>query len=152
MQVGEGQREREREKERERILSRLHAQCWTQSGAWSHDHKIMTWAKIKSRTLNQLSHPDTPYVVIFITHLHQLSAGNVLNIPLIKEMAYTITIIRCQIFLSTYDWKQKKESKQHFYLKERKVSLALGEMGLLSLSCHWKGPQTGPLGEAGDTE
>ena len=69
-------REREREREctqvgerdwgRERILIRLHAQCGAQHQAQSHDPWIMTWAEIKSWTLNlnQLSHPGTP--------LHQL--------------------------------------------------------------------------------
>ena len=33
---------------RERILSRLYAEHGTWHGAWSHDSKIMTWAKIKS--------------------------------------------------------------------------------------------------------
>ena len=35
-------------KREERLLGRLHAQ----SGAGSHDPKIMTWAKIKILTLN----------------------------------------------------------------------------------------------------
>ena len=30
---------------------------WTQSGAWSDDPEIMTWAEIKSQILNQLCHP-----------------------------------------------------------------------------------------------
>ena len=41
--------------ERERILSRLHAQCRAQHGAWSHDREIMTWAKQESDT--QLPEP-----------------------------------------------------------------------------------------------
>ena len=29
-------------------------------GAWSHHPEIMTWAKMKSQMLNQLSHPGAP--------------------------------------------------------------------------------------------
>ena len=49
-----------REKEGEKILSRLHAQHRAQRGTWSHDPGIMTWAEIKSWTLNQLSYPGIP--------------------------------------------------------------------------------------------
>ena len=45
---------------RERILSRLHAQHRAWCRAWSHDPDVMTWAEIKSWTLNQLSHPSAP--------------------------------------------------------------------------------------------
>ena len=34
-----------------RILSRLHAQCRAQCGARPHDPRIMTWAEIKTQTL-----------------------------------------------------------------------------------------------------
>ena len=43
--------------QRERILSRFHAQHGASSGARSHNLKIMSWVKIKSETLSQLSHP-----------------------------------------------------------------------------------------------
>ena len=49
-----------RGKGRERILIGLHAQHRTLHWTWSHDPEIMTWAKIKSQALNQLSHPGTP--------------------------------------------------------------------------------------------
>ena len=38
-------------------ISRLCAECRAQCGALSHDPEIIIWAKIKSWTLNQLSHP-----------------------------------------------------------------------------------------------
>ena len=41
---------------RERILSRLHAHHGARCRAQSHNPEIMTWAKVKSWTLNQLSH------------------------------------------------------------------------------------------------
>ena len=61
--VGEGLRERERL----RIPSRLYAL----RGAWlravSHDPEVMTWAKIKSWTLSQLSHPGNPRIIFLIS-------------------------------------------------------------------------------------
>ena len=51
-QAGERSRERERERERERLSSRLHTPQGAQLRAQSHDPGIITWAKIKSRTLN----------------------------------------------------------------------------------------------------
>ena len=51
---GNGQRERER------ILNRLHTQHRAQHRARSHNSQIMTWAKIKSQTLNWLSKPGAP--------------------------------------------------------------------------------------------
>ena len=50
------------EGDQERILSRLHAPHRDWHTAGSHDPGIMTWVKIKSGTLNWLSHlgaPDT---------------------------------------------------------------------------------------------
>ena len=44
----------------ERISSRLHAGQGARCGTQSHDPEIVTWAKIKSQRLNQLSHPGTP--------------------------------------------------------------------------------------------
>lgn len=44
----------------ESILSRLHTQWKAQRGVWSHDLEIMTWAEIKSWTLNWLNHPGAP--------------------------------------------------------------------------------------------
>ena len=42
---------------REKILSGLYTQCRPQRRAPSPDPEIMTWAEIKIRTLNWLSHP-----------------------------------------------------------------------------------------------
>ena len=53
-----GEQQRGRERERERIFK--------QAPCWSHDPGIMTWAKIKSQSLNWLSHPGTPYAPFLI--------------------------------------------------------------------------------------
>ena len=45
---------------RGRGTSRLCTECIAQHGAWSHDPKIMAWAKIKRWMLNQLNHPGAP--------------------------------------------------------------------------------------------
>ena len=45
----------------EKILSRFHTQHGALHGAQCHDPGIMTYAEIKSQTLNQLSHPGAPY-------------------------------------------------------------------------------------------
>ena len=37
-----------------------------ESRTWFHDPEIMTWAEIKSRTLNWLSHPGTPFFFFFL--------------------------------------------------------------------------------------
>lgn len=47
--------------EKEGIPSRLYG-SWC--GAWSHDCGIITWAEIK--TLDRLSHPDTPMYLFFM--------------------------------------------------------------------------------------
>ena len=58
------------ERGRDRIPSRLCA-ISTESdvGLNPMKHEIMTWAEIKSRTLNQLSHLGTPSCVIFLDYL-----------------------------------------------------------------------------------
>ena len=43
------------------FLSRLRAQRGTPCGAWTPNAEIKTWAKIKSRALNGLSHPGFPF-------------------------------------------------------------------------------------------
>ena len=58
-------REGERERKRGRILSRLHTQRGAQRDAWSQNSGIITWAKIKSWTINWPSHPGTPQLVLF---------------------------------------------------------------------------------------
>ena len=54
--AGEGQREREKENPKQAPCCQHRAWC----RALFHDHEIMTWAEIKSQTLNWLSHPSTP--------------------------------------------------------------------------------------------
>ena len=54
--MGEGQRESNRLRERERERIPRVAQI--------HNCEIMTWAKIKSQTLKQLSHPGTPHILL----------------------------------------------------------------------------------------
>ena len=57
---GERGRDRDRDRKRERAPRRFHPQCEARHRAWTHDHEIMTWAKIKSQMLNWLSHPGAP--------------------------------------------------------------------------------------------
>ena len=60
--LAERQRERERERERERIPSSLRTlSAESDAGLELRNHEITTWAKIKSWTLNALSHPGSPY-------------------------------------------------------------------------------------------
>ena len=65
-EMGKG-RERERERERERISSRLHTQHGAQCRAQSHNPGIMTWADIKSRTVNH--HPGAPNSPFFLINI-----------------------------------------------------------------------------------
>lgn len=53
--------QKEREKENHKQAPRP---AWGWPGAWSHDSEIMTWAEIKSRILNGLSHPGAPTFLI----------------------------------------------------------------------------------------
>ena len=55
----------ERSRGRERISSKFHAQRGVWHGAQFHDSGITTWAKIKSQSLNWLSHPGTPKLRYF---------------------------------------------------------------------------------------
>ena len=57
--------ERQREKERENP-KQDHVQHGAHCGTPSHNSRIMTWAKIKSGTLNWLSHPGTPTNYLFL--------------------------------------------------------------------------------------
>ena len=58
---------RDRERQRERIPSRLHAVSMKPNvGLDFTNCEIMTWAKIKRQTLNQLSHPGAPSVFSFL--------------------------------------------------------------------------------------
>ena len=57
------EREREKERERERILSRMYAQHQAGHGVCPSEPGIMTWAKIKTQRLNQLSHPGAPSII-----------------------------------------------------------------------------------------
>ena len=75
--------EREREsaskqrEQTERLLSRFHTQHRAQCGAQSHNPGIMTWAKIKSQTLNLLSHPGAPVMNAFFQSLHRIGSSSV---------------------------------------------------------------------------
>ena len=62
----------ERKRGRERIPSRLHAASKKPNmGLELTNHEIMIWAKIKSQTLNKLSHPDA-LLLVFDRWLHCL--------------------------------------------------------------------------------
>ena len=52
---------RDWERGQERMSSSLPTECEVRDGARSHDPEIMTWAEIKSWTLNQLSLPGAPH-------------------------------------------------------------------------------------------
>lgn len=56
--------ERERQRQRQRQADSL-LSMEPRLRAWSHDHEIMTWDKMKSQMLNLLSHPGTPREWIF---------------------------------------------------------------------------------------
>ena len=66
MQAGEGQRQRKTETEnpKQDLHCQHRAQCGTRSQEPSHE--IMTSAKIKSQTLNWLSHPGTLINIVFL--------------------------------------------------------------------------------------
>ena len=58
----ERERERERHREGERFPSRFHTVgSEPNMGLELMNHEIVTWAKIKSRTLNRLRHPGAPF-------------------------------------------------------------------------------------------
>ena len=78
MKTGEGQRERERE-------NPMQALC-CQWGAWYEpkNYEIITWAEIKSWTLNRLSHPGAPKIN-FSNPFLSLAIS-----PLAEGMAYLI--------------------------------------------------------------
>ena len=68
MHAGEGQRKRETEnpKQAPHLIAEALALI-VQSpahGAYLIEHKIMTWAEIRSQFLNQVSHPGAQYIVI----------------------------------------------------------------------------------------
>ena len=57
--------EEQRERGRERIPSMPRAvSAEPDMGLHLVTHEVMTWADIKSRTLNQLSHPGTPKITL----------------------------------------------------------------------------------------
>lgn len=62
---GEGQRERKKEN-----LKQAPHPVQSPTMSWSHHSGIVPWAKIKSWTLNCLSHPGTP-CGIFLSHFCQ---------------------------------------------------------------------------------
>ena len=63
----------ERERERERKFQRFHAQHRVRQGIWFHNPGIMTWVKIKSWTLNQLTPPS---VFLYSKKEHQSLSCN----------------------------------------------------------------------------
>ena len=68
MWAGEGQRDGG-----ERIASRLHAVSTEPNvGLELANHEIMTWTKIKSQTLNWLSHPGTLIICTFFFNVYFL--------------------------------------------------------------------------------
>ena len=110
--VRERERERESESEhtrkkgrgRERILSRLHAQCRAWCRAQSHEPGIVTWAEIKSQTLNWLSHQVPPYL-LFLTDIRahsqfSLTCSRELCIKFVHDFAACYSekyIVLCQL-------------------------------------------------------
>ena len=60
--------------EGERILSMLHTQHGVQYGAQFHNPEVMTWAKIKSQTLNHLSR-GAPLMTYFWVRTVQRTNG-----------------------------------------------------------------------------
>ena len=54
----------EGQRERKRISNGLQVECAAQLRVWSHNPEIMTWAKTKIRSLNQLCHPLAPLQMI----------------------------------------------------------------------------------------
>ena len=61
-------RRRSREREVENLKQSLHW-AWSQCRAWFQDPEVMTWTEIKNQTLNPLSHPDTPFLFIYLIFL-----------------------------------------------------------------------------------
>ena len=58
------------EKERERIPSMLHtASMEPDVGLKLTNREIITWAKVKSQTFNQMSHPGTTVLLLSIEYL-----------------------------------------------------------------------------------
>ena len=58
----------EAERGGQRIWSRLYTDSREPDvGLKPMNHEIMTWAKIKSRTLNQLSHPGAPIFILSVS-------------------------------------------------------------------------------------
>jgi len=71
------------EKERQRSRLPIEHGAWHQGwgcGAQSHNPEIMTWAKIKNQTLNQLSYPGTPKIVTFLCSCLLIQSKNVRSI------------------------------------------------------------------------
>ena len=62
-------REGQTEKGWKRIPSRLHAvSSGSEAGLDPRSHEIMTWAEMKSQTLNRLSHPGAPIIQLLFTN------------------------------------------------------------------------------------
>ena len=61
-EIGNAVRRGQRKRERERLSSWLPTEHRVGGRAASQDPEIMTWAKIKSQSLNWLSHPGIPII------------------------------------------------------------------------------------------
>ena len=65
--AGEGQRERERERIPRRLCI---VSTESNMGLKPMNHEIMTWAKVKSWTVNWLSHPGAPPIIFLMCACH----------------------------------------------------------------------------------
>ena len=92
---GEGQREREN------LKQTLHS-MWSLTWGSIHDHGIMTWAKMKSGTLNLLSHPGGPVFYFDINLLVQICL-DVGKGPR-HHRKWQKTYVKCERYLSKLDW------------------------------------------------
>ena len=101
-------------------------QCRAPHGAGSKNHEIMTWAEIKSQTLDQLSHPSTPDDVFFkyliFSHLDAKQFGKLS--PLWRKLFFlfpwghqqlpTIHSLNRQILQKRW----QRHTQKHFSLKK----------------------------------
>ena len=95
-----------RERERERILKRLQAQHRAWHRAWSHHPEIMTWAEIKSWTVNQLSHPDGLISPLFLKDI--LAGYRILFLTVFFSFSTFIILVHWLLTSIIYDEKSTK--------------------------------------------
>ena len=70
-------------------MSKLRVQCGAQPRAWPHDPEIKTWAEIKSRSLNQLSHLGIPKSLKYLKRIYKKQE---------KTLIILTHKIKCNIF------------------------------------------------------